>query len=294
MGEMLPTVFHFEEGRPGFEDLGRPNGITHWDEGVLMQALGYESAQAFANALMKAKTACLTLGIECEDHFVRQANGKYLITRFGCYLVAMNGDPRKPEVAAAQVYFAAIAETFKTHLEHAEGIDRVLIREDMKDREKSLAGTAKRHGVENYPFFQSKGYLGMYNMSLQRLKEYKGVSKDATLLDHMGKTELAANLFRITQTEEKITKEKIRGQASLEKTAQDVGREVRNTMQRISGTVPEELPVAEDLKQVRKKLKGTRKQLEDRDRYSLAKTPSTPPPSRHPTPTPPTTDPGRR
>lgn len=259
------TVFHFDDGRPGFEDLGKANGTTHWDEPIVMDALGYESEQAFAKALMRAKQACLSLGIQCEDHFVRQESGKHAITRFGCYLIAMNGDPRKPEVAAAQAYFAAIAETFQNCLEHAEAIDRVLIRDEVTDGQKALASTAKSHGVQNYAFFQNKGYLGMYNMSLDRLRNYKGLGDKDKLIDRMGKVELAAHLFRITQTTEKIAKEDIRGQARLEQTAYTVGKKVRHTMEELSGTAPEDLPIAEDISQVRKKLKGTRKQLESHD-----------------------------
>lgn len=265
MAGVPDTPFHFEEGRTSFEDLGDGNGATHWDETILMNALGYESPQAFRKALHRAKQACLAIGMDSEDHFLRQPDGSYAITRFGCYLVAMNGDPRKPEVATAQAYFAAIAETFQTRLEHAEAIDRVLIREDIKDGEKALASTAHAHGVQSYPFFQNKGYLGMYNMSLGRLREYKGIGPKESFLDHIGRVELAANLFRITQTEEKIARKNIRGQTGLEKAAYDVGREVRETMKRVSGTAPEELAAAEDIRKVRRKLKGTRKQLELRD-----------------------------
>ncbi len=265
MSEIPQTVFHFDNDRPSFEDLGKPNGVTHWDEPIVMKVFGYESEQSFVKALTRAKQACLSLGIQCEDHFVRQENGKHAITRFGCYLIAMNGDPRKPQVAAAQAYFAAIAETFQTHLEHAEAIDRVLIRDEVKDGQKALVSTAKSHGVENYAFFQNKGYLGMYNMSLERLSQYKGLRPKDKLIDRMGKAELAAHLFRITQTTEKIANENIRGQTRLEKAAFDVGQKVRHTMQELSGKSPEDLPIAEDITQVRKKLKGTRKQLEKHD-----------------------------
>jgi DNA-damage-inducible protein D len=257
------TVFHFDDDRPNFEDLGKENGATHWDEQIVMESLGYESEQSFIKAITRAKQACLSLGIQCEEHFVRMPNGKHAITRFGCYLVAMNGDPRKPQVAAAQAYFAAIAETFQSSLEHAEAIDRVLIGDEVTDGQKALASTAKSHGVQNYAFFLNQGYLGMYNMSLQRLKEYKGIGEKEELLNRMGKTELAAHLFRITQTAEKIAKDNIRGQARLDKTAFGVGQKVRDTMQELSGTSPENLPVAEDIKQVKKKLKGTTKQLEN-------------------------------
>jgi DNA-damage-inducible protein D len=263
MPDVPQTLFHFDDGRPGFEDLGKPNGTTHWDEDVLKESLGYESEQAFVKALTRAKQACLALGIQCEDHFVRQPNGKHAVTRFGCYLVAMNGDPRKPEVAAAQAYFATIATTFQDCLEHADAIDRVLIRDEVTDGEKALSSTAKSHGVQNYAFFHNRGYMGMYNMSLSRLREYKGLGPRDKLIDRMGKAELAAHLFRITQTTERISNQNIRGQPRLEQAAYDVGQKVRHTMEELSGTAPENLPAAEDIGQVRRKLKGTRKQLEN-------------------------------
>lgn len=239
MPEVPQTVFHFDNDRSGFEDLGKPNGATHWDEDILRESLGYESEQSFAKALMRAKQACLSLGVQCEDHFPRQDNGKHAITRFGCYLVAMNGDPRKPEVAAAQAYFATIAETFQSCLEHAEAIDRVLIRDEVADGQKALTSTAKSHGVQNYAFFLNKGYMGMYNMSLERLKQYKSLGVKDNLIDRMGKAELAAHLFRITQTTEKIANQNIRGQPRLEQAAYEVGQKVRHTMEELSGTSPE-------------------------------------------------------
>jgi DNA-damage-inducible protein D len=177
----------------------------------------------------------------------------------------MNGDPRKPEIAAAQAYFATIAETFQSCLEHAESIDRVLIRDEVTDGQKALVSTAKSHGVENYAFFQNRGYVGMYNMSLERLKQYKGVGVKENLIDRMGKDELAAHLFRITQTTRKIANENICGQPGLEKAAFTVGQKVRHTIEELSGIPPEDLPAAEGIGQVRKKLKGTRRQLEKRD-----------------------------
>ena len=184
-----------------------------------------------------------------------------MLTRFGCYLVALNGDPRKPEVGAAQSYFAALADTFQTHLEHVDGIDRLLIREEITDGQKSLASTAKRHGVENYPFFQNSGYIGMYNMSLQRLLDFKGVPAGEKLIDRMGREEMAAHLFRITQTDAKIKNESIRGQHGLEQAALSVGKTVRKTMIDLSGTTPENLPIAENVTKVRRTIKDTSKKL---------------------------------
>jgi DNA-damage-inducible protein D len=256
------TVFHFEDGKPSFEDLGQPNGTTHWSEDVLMNSLGYESRQSFQKAIVRAKQACLSAGLRCEDHLILQPDGRHIFTRFGCYLVAMNGAPNKPQVAAAQVYFAAIAETFQSHVEHADGIDRMLIREELTDGQKSLASTAKQHGVQNYAYFHNSGYMGMYNMSLARLCDMKGTKDGAQLMDRMGKAELAANLFRVTQTDEKIKNQNIRGQTALENAARAVGKTVRKTMIETSGTAPEHLPLSEDIKQVKKKIKGTSKKLD--------------------------------
>lgn len=261
---MNTDIFHFDDGKKSFEDFAKENGATHWDETLLMDALGYESADSFRKAMNRAKTACLALNIACEEHFLRQDDGKHFLTRFGCYLLAMNGDPKKPQVAKAQAYFATLAETFQSHLEHAEAIDRILIRDEVTDGQKTLTSTAKAHGVKNYAFFQNAGYLGMYNMTLKKLKAYKGVPAKANLIDHMGKTELAAHLFRITQTSEKIQNESIRGQENLEKTARQVGKKVRSTMEELSGNSPEDLAAAEDIRKVKKTLKTTSKHLEQK------------------------------
>lgn len=256
------SVFHFEDGRPSFEDMAHENGVTHWSEEILMKALGYDSQSGFRKAVSRAQQACLSAGLQCEDHFVRQDDGTYMFTRFGCYLVAMNGSTSKPQVAAAQVYFASLAQTFQNHIEHADGMDRMLIRDELKDGQKSLASTAHQHGVLNYAFFLDSGYMGLYNQRLKSLCQHKGVTGGGTeLMDRMGKTELAANLFRITQTDEKIKNQNIHGQGALEHAAFNVGKTVRQTMIATSGTPPESLPLAEDIKQVRKKIKGASKAL---------------------------------
>ena len=258
------TLFHFEDDKPNWENQGLQNGSKKWTEAMLRDALGYQNVQSFRNVITRAMQACLSLKIQCEDNFMLK-DGEYDLTRFACYLVAMNGDSKKPQVAAAQVYFATVAETFQNYLEHAEGIDRLLIRDEITDGEKSLASTAKRAGVEVYAFFQNAGYRGMYNMDLRRLKAMKGIGDKESLLDRMGKDEAAAHLFRITQTDAKISKDRIRGQRPLEKAAFDVGQMVRGTMEQISGTLPEHLPASEPVNQVRKKLKGTSKKLSSLD-----------------------------
>ncbi len=265
MSTTLSPLFHFDDSRPSFENLGQPNDATHWTEEVLMNALGYDAKQSFQKAITRAKQACLSVQIACEDHFLRQPDGLHLFTRFGCYLVAMNGDSRKPEVAAAQAWFATLAQTFQDRLTSADGIDRMLIRDEVTDGQRSLSSTAKQHGVVNYAFFMNKGYLGMYNMSLEKLCRFKGVGEKEKIIDRMGKPELAAHLFRITQTDEKIKNQRLRGQNQLEQAAFDVGKKVRKTVMELSGTAPENIPLAEDINTVKKKVKGASKQLKALD-----------------------------
>jgi DNA-damage-inducible protein D len=260
-------VFHFQDGRPSFEDFGESNGFRSWSARKLMECLEYENYPAFKKAVNKAMAACGTLNIPIDENFVKSSitiDGKevedYRLSRFACYLTAMNGDVKKPQVAMAQAYFAAIADSFRQYLEHADNIERLAIRDEVTDREKSLSGVAKSCGVTMYPYFQNAGYRGMYNMNLTDLKNYKRIpDAKRSLLDFMGKDELAANLFRITQTELKLRNEGIKTQGKCENAAYLVGKDVRETMQRISGTTPEDLPLAGDIKHVSKNLKGAHK-----------------------------------
>nr|VFJ90882.1 MAG: DNA-damage-inducible protein D [Candidatus Kentron sp. H]VFK02686.1 MAG: DNA-damage-inducible protein D [Candidatus Kentron sp. H]VFK05778.1 MAG: DNA-damage-inducible protein D [Candidatus Kentron sp. H] len=277
---MLPIqaedAFHFDEARPDFNALSRQNGFVCWYGRDLMRLLGYQDWRSFRQVIQKAMAACMALdNIDIAENFLkerRRIHGKemddFKLSRFACYLVAMNGDSKKTEVARAQAYFATIAEAFRKYVEEAEEIERILVREEITDHEKTLAGTAKQAGVEQYAFFQNAGYLGMYNMGIKALRNLKGVPANRSPLDFMGKVELAANLFRVTQTEEKIRNEGIEGQKRAEKAAQDVGKEVRDTMKRISGTVPEELPPAEDIRKVKGDIKHSEKEFARMDKPS--------------------------
>ena len=235
--------------------------------------LGYESLNGFRKAIERAMMAFTSLNIPVFDNIVqtpREMDGKvfadYKLSRFACYLVAMNGDPKKPQVAVAQAYFVQWAEACRLYLEQADGVERVAIRAEISEHERTLSGTAKMAGVIDYALFQNAGYRGLYNMDLWQIRRRKGVPQGRSPLDFMGKTELAANLFRVTQTEEKIRAERIRGQRPLEQTAEDVGRKVRRTMVEISGRRPEELPPAEDIKQVHKKLKSSHREIRKLDK----------------------------
>jgi len=266
------SIFDFDKEGNGFENSSHANGKTTWFARDLMDMLGYESWDSFKTIINRATSACVALDINVIDNFEQVERvidenkvKDFKLTRFACYLVAMNGDPKKENVARAQVYFIAIAETFRNYLIESENFERVLIREEVSEREKSLSGVAYQHGVTNYAFFQNSGYRGMYNMNLNQLRQLKGINIKRSPLDFMGKDELAANLFRVTQTELKIKQDGRRGQSYLESLAEQVGKQVRKAMLDISGTPPEELPLSEDVNAVKKNLKATHKKLKEID-----------------------------
>jgi DNA-damage-inducible protein D len=259
------NIFHFEGDRPNFEAYGRQNGFRHWLASDLVEMLDYPSLAALNKAVNKAIAACANLGVSINDNFKEietEGVGKdWCLSRFACYLTVMNGNSRNPKVAAAQAYFVTMAEAFRQYVQTSEGVERVLIRGEVSEREKSLSTTVYSRGVDNYAFFQNAGYRGMYNMNMQDLKQYKGAPDGRSLLDFMGKTELAANLFRITQTEEKIASQNIRGQKPLEKAHESIGKEIRQMMVRNSGKTPESLPLDGDIRDVKSGLKKAGKEF---------------------------------
>jgi DNA-damage-inducible protein D len=262
------SPFHLQPDKPGFEALAKTNGFRFWWASELATILGYESLNGFRKAVERAMMALTSMSIPVFDNIVqeqREIDGRfvtdYKLSRFACYLAAMNGDPKKQQVAQAQKYFIAWAEACRLSLEQADGVERVAIRGEISEHERTLSGTAKAAGVTEYGLFQNAGYRGLYNMDLWQIRRHKGVPSGRSPLDFMGKTELAANLFRVTQTEEKIRAEKIRGQKPLEHAAEEAGKRIRRTMVEISGKRPEELPTAEDIKKVHKKLKTSHREI---------------------------------
>lgn len=266
-------VFHFDQERDNFEAFSRANGQTFWYASDLMRMLGYLALPSFRNAINRAMTACAALNISVSENFreeKREVDGKvqldWKLSRFACYLAAMNGDTKKPQVAAAQAYFATMAEGLRRYIQSAEDVERVAIRDDISEREKTLSGVAKSAGVTVYPYFQNAGYRGMYNCNINDLRSIKGIPASRSPLDFMGKQELAANLFRITQTEAKIVNNNVRGQKNCESAASQVGQAVRQTMINTSGTRPESLAPADDIRQLQKGLKDAHREFKQIDK----------------------------
>lgn len=245
-----------------FEDFKNENGDVYWWASDLARMVGYKDVPSFEKVLDKATKAMISLGIPHYKNIVvseREIDGvktkDFKLTRFACYLAVMNGNPQKPEVAAAQVYFAQQTRQFELHVQGQNEMDRLLIRDELSEGNKVLSSTAKRAGADDFARFQDAGYMGLYNMQVWQLKNRRGLDKSAKLADYMGRTELAANLFRVTQTEERIRNKGVRGQAALEATHHDVGREVRDIVKRNTGNAPENLPQEKQLPEVRKELK---------------------------------------
>jgi DNA-damage-inducible protein D len=255
-----------------FEDFKNQNGITYWWASEFMLMLGYPDMQSFKKAIDRATRAFISLGIDhyeniiCVDRVIDGIEKQdFKLTRFACYLIAMNADPKKREVALVQTYFAEQTRKFELYVENPANIDRVLIRDEIKDGNKSLNATVKKAGVEDYARFTNAGYLGMYNMMNVQLAKRRNIDKDK-LFETMGRTELAANLFRITQTEERIKSQHIHGQEMLEQTHHDVGREVRNIIIKNSGKAPEQLVQEKKIPDVKKTLKSEFKEMKKIDK----------------------------
>jgi len=271
--DQVPSV-----GGKSFEEMKEVNeyGAEYWSARDVQPLLGYDQWRNFDRAVRKAKTSCEQSGNDCDHHFAGVNKmieiGKggvrkipdYHLSRFACYLIAQNGDPRKPEIAYAQSYFAIQARRQELSDAHAADMERLELRRQATEEFKNLSGAARQAGVTNPMFgiFHDAGYKGMYGgLGNEAIKSRKGVPAKEQLMDRMDSTELAANQFRMTQAREKLARDGIRtGQRAIQ-THEQVGKEVRAAIQRIGGTLPENIPPAEPIKKVEKRLKSARPKL---------------------------------
>lgn len=249
-----------------FESIKHVNeyGNEFWYARELQSILEYTEWRNFQKLIEKAQTACENSDMAVDECFVEvnktspMPNGgvklidDYILSRYACYLIVMNGDPRKEVIAVGQTYFAVKTrqqELIDHYDELSEDQKRLAIRKEMIAHNKSLAEAAQMAGVEagrDFAIFQNKGYQGLYGgLGVKEIHERKGLKKNEKILDHMGSTELAANLFRATQTDEKLRRENIRGKEKANQTHYEVGRKVRQTIAELGSTMPEDLPTPE-------------------------------------------------
>jgi DNA-damage-inducible protein D len=252
-------------------------GGEYWMGRNIQNIFGYDKWDKFENVINRAMKACESAGINPGDHFLQtgkmvgigsgaqRERGDYFLTRYACYLVAMNGDTSKPEVGIAQTYFAVQARKQEVQDRLTETERRIELRERVKNANRSLTSAAKRAGVQRYALFHDAGYQGLYEMGLTQIRVKKGIAPKENLLDRAGRTELAANEFRITQTEEKLVRDGIKKENLAIETHRNVGREVRNVIKKLGGTLPENLTPEESIK----KLTGRKKkELENKTKLS--------------------------
>lgn len=255
-----------------FEGSAKENGMHYWLAHEFMAALGYETWASFKTVIQKAMGSCLQLGIDTDEAFLPydlpDGTKSYKLTRFACFLIAMQADSKKPQVSSAQIALAKIAEVLVEEKLSESGISRIEERSKLTSVEKQLGAVAKNAGLvqgSDYAIFKDSGFRGMYNMSLQRLQEHKGAPIGKTLYDFMGLTELAANTFRITQTSERLRRTKATGLTQAKDTAHQVGKEVRDVMMRSSGVAPEDLPLEGHIEDVKRQIKSANKKMKKLD-----------------------------
>jgi DNA-damage-inducible protein D len=251
------------------------NRNEYWSARDLSKVLDYAEYRNFLPVIDRAKEACENSGQLLKNHFVdfhemvsigsgaERKMESVKLSRYACYLIVQNADPNKEVVALGQTYFAV-----QTRLQEIRQMDeysrlkseedkRLFLREEMKKHNIHLAEAAKNAGViepVDYAIFQNHGYMGLYGgLDAKGIHKKKDLKKNQNILDHMGSTELAANLFRATQTEEKLRRENIQGKTKANQTHFQVGKKVRKTIQELGGTMPENLPVAESIKNLDKK-----------------------------------------
>jgi DNA-damage-inducible protein D len=251
-----------------FEQIRRVNdaGNEYWSSRDFARVLGYVNYRHFLAVVEKARIACFNSGQKVDDHFVgidemveigsgaQRAIPTVLMSRYACYLVIQNADPAKEFVALGQTYFAIQTRRQELADEELEASRRLLLRQELKKHNVQLADAAKQCGVIeplDYAIFQNHGYMGLYGgLNAQDIHRHKGLKKGEHILDHMGSTELAANLFRATQAEEKLRREKIVGKDKANAAHREVGAKVRQTIKELGGTMPEQLPAAESIKKI--------------------------------------------
>ena len=261
--EITPSAPHRD-----FEGIKKidKNGVEYWEARELLPILGYENWQKAEEVIARAARACINSGQNVDNHFNRSVKmveigsntvrevRNYKLDRYACYLIAQNGDPKKPEIALAQTYFAIQTRKQEVFEQLSDAEKRIFIRGEVSDSNKKLFKTARHAGVTKFGLFNDAGYKGLYGMPLSDIENKKGI-KRGELLDKAGSTELAANLFRITQTDEKIKKDVIFGGETASRTHFMVGGKVRQTIKDIGGVLPEQLPPEKHIKEIKKEIK---------------------------------------
>ena len=277
----LILLKEIDKNNKSFEDIKHinENGVEYWHARELMPILQYSNWQNFEKIIEKAKISCKNSDINVFDHFtdvsktIKMPKGAektildYKLTRYACYLIAQNGDSRKKVIALAQTYFAVQTRkqeiTEKEYSKLTEDEKRFYQRNLTRKGNHSLNKAAKKAGVKNFDKFHNSGYKGLYNgETADDISKRKGLRYREDILDNMGSEELAANLFRITQTESRLKKDNIDSEKEANKTHYKIGKNIREVIAKNGGTMPEDLPTPKkSLKQLEKEKKNQLRDL---------------------------------
>ena len=253
-----------------FEELKKISnqGIEFWTARDMARELGYSEYRHFLPVIEKAKISCKNSDQSTKDHFEdfldmielgKTASRKFSnikLSRYACYLIMQNADPSKEVVALGQTYFAIQTRKQEVQDTLLEDKKRVFLRDEITAHNKHLAESASIAGVKNFGVFTNYGYRGLYGgLDTQVIHKRKKLKKSQQILDHMGSEELAANLFRATQTDAKIRRESVKGEARANQTHFEVGKKVRQTIREIGGAMPESLPTTDAIGKAKTRVK---------------------------------------
>lgn len=253
-----------------FEDVKKINsyGQEYWSARKIADILEYAEYRNFLKVINKAKISCKNSGQSVQNHFgdltdmveIGSNTSREIIdialSRYACYLIMQNADPNKEVVALGQTYFALQTRRQELSDQMIEDQKRVYFRDEVTSHNKHLATTASKAGVTNFGLFTNYGYMGLYGGLKQKdIQKRKKIPNKGNILDYMGSEELAANLFRATQTDAKIQRENIHGEANANQAHFHVGRKIRQTIRELGGSMPEKLKASLPISHSRKRLK---------------------------------------
>ncbi|MFH1561783.1 MAG: DNA damage-inducible protein D [Patescibacteria group bacterium] len=259
-----------------FEIVKKTNedNFEFWSARDLGNILGYSEYRHFLPVIKKAKEACVNSKQPLNEHFedyldmIKLGHGAkrpisdVKLSRYACYLIMQNADPSKEVVALGQTYFAIQTRRQEVQDQSMEDNKRLFFREEVTAHNKHLAEAASMAGVQNFGRFTNYGYMGLYGgRSMQEIHRKKALKKSQKILDHMGSEELAANLFRATQTDAKLRREQIKGEAKANQVHHRVGKKVRETIKELGGTMPENLTTPDAITQAKKRIKASEKKM---------------------------------
>jgi DNA-damage-inducible protein D len=250
-----------------------PKGIDYWVAREINDILGYPTWREFENVISRAKAACEGTGIDPAKHFVpthtmvelgsgaKRSVEDYFLSRPACSLIAMNGDPIKPEIAAAQVYYTVQTRRMELHDQLSEDEKRVELRNKVAQSHKRVSGAANKAGVRNtmQGVFHDARYQGLYGMPLKDVRLKKGLGENEQLYDRAGPLELSANDFQMNLAADVLTREQIQGEQRAIQKNREVAVRVRKAMQDSGTATPENLPLAPPIKEIKKKIEGRKK-----------------------------------